>query len=304
MEMISLDGKPIAVHAWEGAERPRGVVQIAHGMNEYAARYDAFARRLNALGYIVVGEDHRGHGDTDAATLGYAPGDMFADTVEDMALLAQTYRAKYPNLPYVLFGFSYGSFLAQAFVRKHGALIDGAIIAGSSRQNALAVAAGRAVARIGGLFCGKSTPARLVHKIVFGGYGKKFPDGEWLSVDAENNARYRADPYCKFVCSYNFFASFFKGLAGLYRKDARPPADLPILLLSGRLDPVGDMGAGVKRLADYYRAAGVQKLKVCLIDGARHEFLNEAEHFEEAVSEIAAFLQEVREEYDDGRQKE
>ena len=222
--MISFDGKEIAVHAWEDVEQPRGVLQIAHGMNEYAARYEGFARRLNAHGYVVVAEDHRGHGDTDAATLGYAPGDMFADTVSDMALLAQTYRGKYPGLPYALFGFSYGSFLTQSFVRRFGYLIDGAVIAGSSRQNALAVAAGRLVANVGGLLRGKDKPARLVHKIVFGGYGKKFADGEWLSDDAENNARYHADPYCKFVCSNNFFASFSAAWRGCTK---RTPARRP-----------------------------------------------------------------------------
>lgn len=291
--MISFDGKDIAVHAWEEVGRPRGVLQIAHGMNEYAARYEGFARRLNAHGYVVVAEDHRGHGDTDAATLGYAPGDMFADTVCDMALLAQTYRGKYPGLPYALFGFSYGSFLTQSFVRRFGYLIDGAVVAGSSRQNALAVAAGRLVANVGGLLRGKDAPARLVNKIVFGGFGKKFADGEWLSGDAENNARYHADPYCKFVCSNNFFASFFRGLAGLYKKDACPPPDLPILLLSGKSDPVGDMGAGVLRLEKYYRGAGVQDVTVHLIEGSRHEFLNERAHAEEGVAAVLGFLERL-----------
>ena len=293
MQFHSFDGKMISVREWTDVREVRGVVQIAHGMNEYVARYDAFARRLNALGYIVAGDDHRGHGDTDAKTLGYAPGDMFADTVEYMAELVRLYRARYPGVPYVLFGFSYGSFLTQAFVRKYGGRIDGAIIAGSSRQNALAVRAGRLLALLGGAVRGKDAPARLVHKIVFGGYGKKFKDGEWLSVDAANNTRYHADPYCEFVCSNHFFASFFKGLAGLYKKDACPPADLPIFLLSGKQDPVGDMGAGVERLAKYYRSAGVRDVTVRLIDGARHEFLNESVHFEEAIEEIAAFLGKV-----------
>ena len=242
----------------------------------------------------MVGDDHRGHGETDAGSLGYAPGDMFADTVEDMACLARLTRARWPGVPYVLFGFSYGSFLTQAFVRKYGAEIDGAIIAGSSRQNALAVRAGRLLALLGGAMRGKDAPARLVHKIVFGGYRKKFKGGDWLSVDEDNNARYHADPYCEFVCSNNFFASFFKGLAGLYKGDACPPADLPVLLLSGKQDPVGDMGAGVERLAKYYRAAGVRDLSVRLIDGARHEFLNERENREAGIAAVAAFLQKVQ----------
>ena len=293
MQFTTFDGKQIFVREWK-VEDPRGVVQIAHGMNEYAARYDKFARRLNELGYTVVADDHRGHGDTDAETLGYAPGDMFADTVEDMAHIAEFYRGRYPGIKYVLFGFSYGSFLTQSFIQKHAELIGGAIIAGSSRQNALAVRAGRLLALLGGAVRGKDAPARRVHKIVFGGYRKKFKGGDWLSVDEDNNARYHADPYCEFVCSNNFFASFFKGLAGLYKGDACPPADLPVLLLSGKQDPVGDMGAGVERLAKYYRAAGVRDLSVRLIDGARHEFLNERENREAGIAAVAAFLQKVQ----------
>ena len=139
-----------------------------------------------------------------------------------------------------------------------------------------------------GLF---APPPHTIH--FFGGFGKKFADGEWLSGDAENNARYHADPYCKFVCSNNFFASFFRGLAGLYKKDACPPPDLPILLLSGKSDPVGDMGAGVLRLEKYYRGAGVQDVTVHLIEGSRHEFLNERAHAEEGVAAVLGFLERL-----------
>jgi alpha-beta hydrolase superfamily lysophospholipase len=40
------------------------VVQIAHGASEHAMRYQRFARFLNAAGYIVYANDHRGHGKT------------------------------------------------------------------------------------------------------------------------------------------------------------------------------------------------------------------------------------------------
>ena len=165
--------------------------------------------------------------------------------------------------------------------------------AGSSRQNAAAVAAGRAFADLGVAVKGNDAPAKFVNKTVFGGYQKKFKEGEWLSTDAENNARYHADPYCEFVCSNNFFASFFKGLSGLYKKGACAPADLPILLISGKDDPVGDMGKGVERLAKYYKETGVRDAAVRLIEGARHEFLNEAEHREEGLSAIAEFVKRL-----------
>ena len=113
MIFTSYDQKQIFVREWMDVKDPIGVVQIAHGMNEYAARYDKFARALNALGYIVVADDHRGHGDTDTDTLGYCEGDMFTDTLKDMAGIAKYYGEKFPKVKYVLFGFSYGSFLTQ-----------------------------------------------------------------------------------------------------------------------------------------------------------------------------------------------
>lgn len=294
MIFSSYDKKEIYVREWTDVAEPCGVVQIAHGMNEYAARYDAFARRLNEMGYAVVADDHRGHGDTDAETLGYAEGEMFSDTVKDMAGIAKYYREKFSGVKYILFGFSYGSFLTQSFIEKYSRFLDGAIIAGSSRQNALAVHVGSLAARLGGLAKGKDAPANFVNKAVFGGYDKKFSDREFLSTDAENNERYHADPYCNFVCSNNFFIEFFKGLNGLYKKTNAAGLDLslPLLLISGADDAVGGE-KGVGRLYDFYKKCGVKDVTKYLIQGSRHEFLNEREHFEEAFGQISAFIKRL-----------
>lgn len=293
MLFTSSDGKVISVHEWADVEKPVGVVQIAHGMNEYAARYDAFARRLNALGYVVAADDHRGHGETDPDTLGYAEGDMFEGSLRDMEGIARLYRGRYAGCKYVLFGFSYGSFLAQAFIERWPELLDGAVIAGSSRQSGSAVRFGLLAAKLGCAFKGEDAPAKFVNGAVFGGYDKKV-GGEsfsWLSTDEENNARYRADPRCAFVCSNNFFRSFFRGLSGLYRRKSAAglDADLPLLLISGAEDPVGGR-AGVSRLAKFYRAQGVKDVRAVLIEGSRHEFLNERQHVEEAFGAISAFI--------------
>ena len=296
MLFSSYDKKQIFVREWAEVNEPVGVVQIAHGMNEYAARYDKFARRLNELGYIVVADDHRGHGDTDTDTPGYAEGDMFTDTLKDMAGIAMHFREKYAGIRYVLFGFSYGSFLTQAFIERYSRLLDGAIIAGSSRQNAAAVRFGLCAAKLGCSFKGEDAPAAFVNKAVFGGYDRKIGEGEfaWLSTDGENNARYREDPLCNFVCSNNFFRSFFKGLSGLYKAKSAAGLDkgLPLLLISGEDDPVGGK-KGVERLAAFYKKQGVRDVYVHLIQSSRHEFLNEREHFEEAFAEISAFLRRV-----------
>ncbi len=292
----SYDHKPIYVREWTEVDDPVGVVQIAHGMNEYAARYEKFARRLNEMGYAVVADDHRGHGDTDSETPGYAQGDMFEDTLKDMAGIAKHYRAKFPAIKYVLFGFSYGSFLTQAFIERYARFIDGAIIAGSSRQSGAAVSLGACIAKLGTAFKGEDAPAVLVNSIVFGGYDKKVGDGDWqwLSTNRESNEKYREDPFCNFVCSYNFYSSFFKGLSKLYKPKYanRLDTSLPLLLLSGAQDPVGGK-KGVEKLYAFYKKYGMREVKMHLIEESRHEFLNEPEHFEEAFATISDFLKGV-----------
>ncbi len=281
MELKSFDGKKIFVHEWLNVEKPKAIVQIIHGMTEHGLRYDKFARMLNGHGYLVVADDHRGHGRTDPDTLGHCKGNMFADTVRDEGVITQYYQKKYPDLKYFVFGFSYGSFLTQSYIGKYGDLIDGAVIGGSNLKKDAEVYAGSFVAA----FNPKKKPAKMIEKLSFGAYEKKFADREWLSANPANNEAYRADPLCGFTCSYRFYADFFKGLKSLYTKRyARAvPADLPLLLAAGKDDPVGDMGEGMSKLYRFYREkAGVKDVTLKLFEGCRHEFLNEVSGEENA----------------------
>ena len=294
MEFTSFDGKNIMVHEWLAAENPKGVVQIVHGMAEHAARYDGFARFLNEHGYLVIADDHRGHGITDRDTLGYAKGNMFADTVKDEAAITDFYRRKYAGLPYFLFGFSYGSFLAQAYLAKYGDKLDGMVIGGSSHKKDFEVYLGSFVAGMGCLF-GAKRPAKLIEKLSFGAYAKKFENGQWLSTDVANNLTYAQDPLSGFTCSNRFYKDFFKGLRGLYTKKyaAGLPKELPVLLVSGADDPVGNMGKGVKKLAAYYRKQGMKNLRMVLFENSRHEFLNERDGREEKWNTLLSFFDKV-----------
>ncbi len=278
MEFRSFDGKNIFVYEWTEVEDPRGVVQIVHGMTEHAARYAAYAKFLNEHGFVVVADDHRGHGKTDPDTLGYCDGDMFRDTVHDEGEITKYYKSRYPGLKYFLFGFSYGSFLTQSYLAVYGDLIDGAVIAGSNHKKDFEVYLGSLVSGMGGA----KKPARLIEKLSFGAYSKKFEDGQWLSNDPENNATYAADPLSGFTCSNRFYRDFFRGLRHLYTKKYRNalPKELPVLLVSGQNDPVGDMGDGVRKLYEFYRKAGMKNLELMLFENSRHEFLNEKENRE------------------------
>ena len=294
MEFTSFDGKNIYVHEWTDVKEPKGVVQIVHGMAEHAARYDPFARFLNDHGYVVIADDHRGHGLTDRETLGYCKGNMFADTLKDEASLTDFYRRKYAGLPYFLFGFSYGSFIAQAYLGQYGDKLDGIVIGGSNHKKDFEVYLGSFVAGMGCIF-GAKKPSKLIEKLSFGAYAKKFENGQWLSNDLSNNLGYDQDPLSGFTCSNRFYKDFFKGLRGLYTKKYAMglPRELPVLLISGADDPVGDMGKGVKKLAAYYREQGMKNLRMVLFEKSRHEFLNERDGREEKWGTVLSFFDKV-----------
>lgn len=296
MELKSFDGTELYLHEWMDVESPKGIVQIAHGMAEHAARYGEFARFLNERGYLVVADDHRGHGRTDEDSLGYHTGDMFADTVRDEAEITGYYKNKYPGLKYILLGFSYGSFLTQSYIAKYGDLIDGAIIAGSSHKKDFEVYLGSFVAALGSAFVGEERPAKFIEKLSFGAYAKKFEDGEWLSADGENNEAYRGDPLCGFTCSFRFYSDFFRGLRSLYTAEYERGLrrDLPILIASGAEDAVGNMGKGVKKLYRYYtEKAGLARVRLVLFENSRHEFLREKAEREEKWGAVLDFIESV-----------
>ena len=283
MELKAFDGKRIFVHEWTETDEPKGVVQIVHGMAEHAGRYEAFARFLNRNGYIVVADDHRGHGKTDYDSLGYCKGNMYLDTLRDEGMITDYYSRKYAGLSYFLFGFSYGSFLTQSYLGRFGDKLDGAVIAGSNYKKDFMVRFGAFVAGFQCVMGYQKKPAAFVEARTFGEYAKKFRDGEWLSTDRESNRLYREDPLCGFPCSYRFYRDFFKGLLSLYTKKYGQSLrrDLPVLLVSGKDDAVGDMGEGVKKLARYYRdKIKMKDVELVLFDGSRHEFLNEWEEKE------------------------
>ena len=286
----SFDKKKIFVHEWLEAENPKGFVQIVHGMAEHGGRYEAFAKYLNEHGYLVAADDHRGHGYTDPDTLGYSDCEnMFFDTVKDEGALTDYYRAKYPSLKYFIFGFSYGSFLTQCYISKYGDKVDGAVVAGSNHKKDFEVYLGALVAGMGK----KRKAGKFIEKQSFGSYAKKFEDGEWISADAENNAAYRADRFCGFTCSNKFYADFFKGLKSLYTKKyaAGLTKDMPLLIVSGEEDPVGDMGKGVKKLYKFYQKVGMTKVQMILFQGCRHEFLNEKRGLEERRGAVLNFFE-------------
>jgi len=285
----SVDGKKIFYREWT-CENPKGLVQIVHGMAESTDRYNALAEFLNSKGYIVFGDDHRGHGKTDNCS-GYSKGNMFFKTLSDVSILSSLMKNKY-KLPLVILGHSYGSFLTQAYIERYGDKIEGAILGGSAMMDGGIVSAGKVVASLACMIGRKKKPAKLLATMSFGAYNKKFTEGTFISSLPEECEIYASHPDCGFILSNNFYRYFFNGLKTLYREEnyRRIDKTKPIMLISGANDPVGDMGQSVERLFEFYtQTVGVESVEKVIYEGVRHEYFNDTSK-EKSFEAVEDFL--------------
>ena len=274
----SFDGTELVCQLWDEVESPKGVVQLSHGMAEHIERYDAFAQYLNKNGFIVFGDNHRAHGETAGDHVGYQDGNIFEDTAQDLITITKMLKEKY-NLPVVLIGHSYGSFLSQRYLELNGEAV-GVILSGSAKMSGLLPAVGKMLANMIYTENNAKEPATTMDKMSFGSYNKPFAqDGEfaWLSRDLENNKKYVADPLCGTVMSNAFFKYFMDGLANMYKKEnlAHIKKESKIRIFSGAKDPVGSAGKSTTALYNMYKQLGVEDVEIKLYTDARHEILNE-----------------------------
>ena len=283
-------GKKLSVAIWENVKKPKAVVQLAHGMAEHIARYDDFARFLNANGFIAFGNDHRAHGETDADALGIAGGDdIFSDTVSDLIELTEWAEVRW-GLPIIFFGHSYGSFLGQAYLLEASNKLAACVLSGSALY-------GSGLASFGEFVSNRkfkkhaSEPGKFFAKLTFESYDKKTGAGlnGWLSRDTESNKAYNEDDKCGYKCSYGFYKWFFHGMKMLAKKPFTPVRrDLPLLVIYGKKDYVGSCGKLVDKLVKKYESAGLRP-KVIGYESARHEVLNEINKAE-VYSDVLEFL--------------
>ena len=296
--VTAADGTALHTYSWEPDGPAKAVVQIAHGMAEHAGRYDRFATALNAAGYAVYADDHRGHGQTNPVGSGhgyFADEQGFATVVEDLYSVSERIRADHPTLPLFLFGHSMGSFLARAYAAGHGDDLAGLILSGTAGGQGLLGKAGAAIAALEIKVRGRTARSPLMDTLTFGQYNRAFSPTrtkfDWLSRDPKEVDAYVSDPLCGNVFTTGFFADLLVGLDNVNNKEtiARVPTSLPIQLIAGSLDPVGAGGKGVLQVAEQYRAAGVEDVSLHLYIGARHEILNETNR-DEVTADVITWL--------------
>ena len=301
MERFTLqasDGHEVASYLWTVAE-PRAVIQIAHGMGEHAARYDWVAQQLNAAGYIVYANDHRGHGGTAGEHAGYMGPDGWNRTLADIYELNQHCHLLHDGLPLCLLGHSMGSMLSQQYITRHGHSIDCLVLSGSPgfKENRFSLF-GRMIMGFEAWRLEPWQASDFMQKALFGKSNAPF-DGpgatgyEWLSRDQAEVQKYVDDEMCGFVLSIGSLIDMFSG--GGATQDPmgieKIPATLPMYVFAGDEDPVHGEKQDLDRMVDAYRQRGIEKLEYRYYEGGRHEMFNEMNK-QEVVNDLIQWLGE------------
>lgn len=264
------------------------VLQIAHGMIEYVERYEEFAAYMAERGYLVVGHDHLGHGDSvesrdDWGYIAEKNGDQLM--VEDMQKLRIMTQKENPGIPYFMLGHSMGSYLLRKYITQYGVGLAGALIVGTGSVPDIATKTGIALAKCVARIKGWRYRSKLIEKLFFSGPYRKFSmDGKvlennWLTKDLDIAAKYYKEPRCTFHFTLNGYDTVMKVVwyDNQPENTARIPKNLPVILLSGADDPVGNMGRGVLLVKKQLEKAGIKDLSCKLYENDRHEILNETD---------------------------
>ena len=267
---------------WYPLCSPTMVVQITHGMTEHIGRYEQLAEYLTSYGIAVAGFDLRGHGhnpgDNQCASFGEG-GWNYA--LHDMHLFYLELNSKFPNIPHFMLGFSLGSFLLRDYLNRYCDKVDGAIIMGTGHQPGAVLNMLMPVVKREIKANGFDSSTHKVNKLSFETYNQKFAPNmtsvDWLCSDTTQRIKYRGDPLCRKTISAGLFWQLLDsmkrtGKLSSYRKWNK---QMPVLLLSGQDDPVGDFGKGVQRVRQSMSRAGTKHIQLYLVPGARHDLLHE-----------------------------
>ena len=232
----SSDGRTkIHARVWKPDGEPKAVLQIIHGMIEFIGRYGDFAAYLADHGYLVVGEDHLGHGESvaDEKQYGYFGPDGNSLVIRDIHELRLRTAKKYPGIPYMMLGHSMGSFLVRQYIMestappadsKYGATrtnadgLSGVIVMGTGWQPGPVLKLGQAICSAVKAIRNDHYISDFVANLATGSNNKRIPDArtvaDWLTKDKEIVDWYMNEEWCQFKFTVNGYFNMFKGKIG------------------------------------------------------------------------------------------
>lgn len=274
-------------YCWKPEGRPKAIVHMCHGMVEYIERYEELAERLCAQGYVVFGADTLGHGKSvvNKNCFGYF-GEHNGNwkLLSDMVILQGLAKRAYPGLPYFILGHSFGSLMVREFVERFPDSVDGMILMGTMYHS-------NGTAMMGKLLCkgiamvkkeGYRYRSTFLNDLAIGRLDKYFKEEDlrnsWLSRDRNEVNQYNAKPECNFIFTVGAYRDMMLALLEANNKKnlERLNKEMPILLMAGDKDPVGNFGRGPKRLYKTYKALGLE-CRIRIYKDNRHELLHDSD---------------------------
>lgn len=284
----------IQAFRWKTEGQPRAVLQIVHGISEHVERYDIFANYMADQGFLVVGENHMGHGNSGTLP-GYFHGGWHT-AVEDTRQLLEDTRKAYPNIPYILLGHSMGSFMVRTLLCKYPELpVRGVILSGTAWQPAFALPA---IVKVMEAICkktGETLPNEKLQNMVFGSYNARVERPrsplDWICRDPKIVDDHPMNH--GFLPTAGLLRDMVTGIAFIEqsRHLAAMRKELPIFFIAGGDDPVGGYGKGIDTCISAFRKAGMNDIQKRIYPLCRHEILNEInkeEIFEDILQWIDA----------------
>ncbi|MCD7957510.1 MAG: alpha/beta hydrolase [Lachnospiraceae bacterium] len=277
LHYLSSDRKTkIHFHEWLPEGHPKAVVQISHGITEHIGRYGKLADALVEKGYAVSGNDHLGHGESEKPEC-Y----RWEYLVRDTRRLQEYLKQQYPTVPFYNIGFSLGSFVVRDLLARYPDSTDAAILMGTGFQSSAQISFAKAIASVEAKRVGDGNRSKLIQTLSFGTYNRYFrpnkTEFDWLCESTDGINDYMQDEVCGKFMPAGLFRELLRGMlvTGGRENIEKISKELPMLFLSGKDDPVGEMGKGVERLMNAYKAAEINDVSLNFYPG-RHDILHEA----------------------------
>ena len=274
----------------------KAAVAIHHGMAEHMERYADFITYLTSNGVAVFMHDMANHGSSNQnrAELGFfGKKDGWLGLIKDYKTVFECMRKAYPAVKHIAFGHSMGSFVVRCFDARYPELSSASVYMGTGGTND-AAGIGIKVADLIAHIKGAHHRSEFMDKLAFGKYNVKFEKRtsyDWLTRDQAIVDQYIADPLCGYLFT-------IKGMADLLHLNTAANSDewyqkvrkdLPILLISGAEDPVGEYAKGIDEVYNKLLQSGHTAVEEKLYPECRHEVLNELNK-EEVYEDIYSFI--------------
>ncbi|MCB0101799.1 MAG: lysophospholipase [Anaerolineales bacterium] len=259
MNWKSHDGTDLFAQVWEpDVVNPRAVVCLVHGVGEHSNRYAHVAEAFTKEGFVLFGFDQRGHGRSGGAR-GHI--NSIDDFMNDINLLLQQARLRFPGLPLLLYGHSLGGILVLHFTLKNNPDVKGVIATSPGLHTALEKQTFKIFLAnvLGSLIPTVALPSGL--------------DSSLISRDPSIVDKYSKDPLVHDKLSLGFGKIMLGVIKWTLENAGSFP--LPLLLLHGKKDQIAYPSSSTD-----FAAALKDRCTLVLWEEGFHELHNEPEKAE------------------------